>query len=560
MEEIDREAVITRRMVDAMEAGELLALTRRHAELLGERFPKRAEHFYAPEITDLPHLLRRLYRMDPEGFREMVGEQCGRDYLAGRLWAAVLLSHGGTLPEEALRRLERTLPKALLKVEEKELNGPEGPYIEIREHPGDVDSALFWEVSDAARQLWTGQDYHYRWTRCGQLSKALELREKWLRCSHTDSAGRLYKMGWTPLDVTLSYLLGAVDSTYFAPVDPDCAAEAARRDPLTAEKLLDPDCYRAWFKEEFHPSYFMDMARAWGELLFLHAGWTDTAPLERGHRLKKVAGWYREILERLGDPLWAQKVLEKDLTAAGLLPGPAALNYEGAKLAKKQRLALVQAMVCQYLWRFDDLAAAAAAVSGEALTGLLWGVYAGDRLTRAFLLDGQGDACGEDGGALKLSPEDRVGIVTPEELTRKQLGLWKKRLKAAGAKPLIRQLSLPAEAPDFGAFEDVVTRNITVFTAAGKWGMDMPHQPSHCRADLLDPLHGYGARIWFERIWSGSEYSCDEAAVRGVCFYRMDGAAFRDYLPRRALVPPEAVPRRFAVLAGAAFRQVSGLK
>ena len=138
MEEIDREAVITRRMVDAMEAGELLALTRRHAELLGERFPRRAEHFYAPEITDLPHLLRRLYRMDPEGFREMVGEQCGRDYLAGRLWAAVLLSHGGTLPEGALRRLERTLPEALLKVEEKELNGPKGPYIEIREHPGDV--------------------------------------------------------------------------------------------------------------------------------------------------------------------------------------------------------------------------------------------------------------------------------------------------------------------------------------------------------------------------------------------------------------------------------------
>jgi len=74
VEEIDREAVITRRMVDAMEAGELLALTRRHAELLGERFPRRAEHFYAPEITDLPHLLRRLCRMDPEGFREMVGE------------------------------------------------------------------------------------------------------------------------------------------------------------------------------------------------------------------------------------------------------------------------------------------------------------------------------------------------------------------------------------------------------------------------------------------------------------------------------------------------------
>ena len=122
MEEIGREAVITRRMADELDHGALLALTRRHAELLGERFPRRAEDFYAPEITDLPHLLRRLCRMDPEGFREMVGKQCRRDYLAGRLWAAVLLAHGGTLPEEALRRLEQTLPKALLKVEEKELD------------------------------------------------------------------------------------------------------------------------------------------------------------------------------------------------------------------------------------------------------------------------------------------------------------------------------------------------------------------------------------------------------------------------------------------------------
>lgn len=31
-------------------------------------------------------------------------------------------------------------------------------------------------------------------------------------------------------------------------------------------------------------------------------------------------------------------------------------------------------------------------------------------------------------------------------------------------------------------------------------------------------------------------------------------------LPRRALVPPEALPIRFVSLAGAAFRQAAGLK
>lgn len=561
MDDREREEVITRRMAEGMDEEALLALVRRHAELLGERFPRRAENFYAPEITDLPHLLRRLCALDRSRYRGMVGEQCRRDYLAGRLWAAVLLGEGGTLPDGALERLERTLPKALLKVEEKERKGARGPYIEIMEYPGDVDSALFWEVSEPARQLWENQKYHYRRTRCGQLSQALNLREKWLRASHAGSAEVLYSLGWEPLDVMLSYLTGAVDSTYFAPVDPDCAAEAAGRDRETAVRLLDPDNYRTWFREEFHPSYFLDMARAWGELLYLHAGWTDTAPLERGHRLKKAAGFYREILERQRNPLWARGELEKELTAAGLLPGGAVLDWDSPKTAKKQRLALTRALVCGYQWRFDALRAAlAAAEKAETFTGLLWGVYAEDRLVRAFLLNEQGAAWGEDGEILDLPAEARVGLAVPSELGKEQLKHWKKRLKEAGAKPVIRPLSLPRSAPDFGDFADTVTKNITIFTASGKWGMDMPHQPSHCRSDLLDPLHGFGARIWFEQAWSGSEYSCDEIAVRGVDFYRLDGATFGDYLPRRALVSPEDLPERFAVLAGAAFGQIAGVK
>lgn len=547
MEEMDRETVITRRMADELDDGALLALVRRHAGLLGERFPKRAEDLYAPEITDLPRLLRRLYRMDPERFREMTAEQCRRDYMAGMLWAAVLLSEGETLPEESLRRLERTLPKALVR--------------EVGAMSSSVDSALLWEVSAPARQLWTGQwlEEHGQSDRCHLLSRALALRAEWLRVSHTDSAAQLYTLGWTPLDVMLAYLTGAVSSTYYAPVDPDCAADAAARDRETAVRLMDPDSYEVFFEGHFHPSCYMEMAKAWTELLYLHGGWTDTAPLERGHRLKKMAAFYSSTLERLQDPLWAQRELEQELTAVGLLPAEAAPDWDSPRLAKKQRLALTKALVCRYLWRLDTLRAAlAASERPETFTGLLWGAYREDRLVQAFLLDGRGQARGEDGEALALPPEDRVGLAVPSELTREQLGLWKKRLKEA--KPLIRQLSLPAEAPDFGAFADAVTKNITVFTVSGKWGMDMPRQPSHCRADLLDPLHGYGARIWFERAWSGSEYACDEVRIHGVDFYRMDGALFGDCLPRRAVVAPAELPKRFRVLAGAAFRQMAGIK
>ena len=91
-------AVITRREIDAMSGQELMALVRRHAKLLGERFPKKSENFFCPDIQDEPALLRKLYRLDPERFVRLVLEQNKREYLAGGHWAAVLLSQGSVPP------------------------------------------------------------------------------------------------------------------------------------------------------------------------------------------------------------------------------------------------------------------------------------------------------------------------------------------------------------------------------------------------------------------------------------------------------------------------------
>ena len=167
-------------------------------------------------------------------------------------------------------------------------------------------------------------------------------------------------------------------------------------------------------------------------------------------------------------------------------------------------------------------------------------------------------AWGEDGQPMSLPPDGQIGLVTPMELDKKQLSVWKKRLKEAGAKQPIRQLTLPVVLPDFGAFEGVVTKHITIYSTAGKWGLDMGVLPRRCRADLLDPLHGYGARIWFDDVWDGPEYSGDEVTVLGVEFYRMDPIPFQDCLPRRAVISPETLPLRFTSIAGAAFRQLAG--
>lgn len=267
------------------------------------------------------------------------------------------------------------------------------------------------------------------------------------------------------------------------------------------------------------------------------------------------------VLERLWNPGWPQRDFEEELKKVGLLISEAHPDWDSPKLAKLQRLALTRAMVCHYQWRAGELRSAlAAAPKPEIFTALVWGVYQEDRLEKVFLLDGTGTAWGEDGAPFPLPDDAQVGLVVPAEMTKGQLALWKKRLKETGVKSPIRQLTIPPQLPEWGEFEGAVTRHITVYTVSGKWGLDMGALSRHCRADLLDPLHGYGARITFEAVWNGPEYNEEDVSVSDVTFYHMDPLPFEDYLPQRAVVPPEKLPARFVCLAGAAFRQLAGLK
>lgn len=323
---------------------------------------------------------------------------------------------------------------------------------------------------------------------------------------------------------------------------------------------MDPDQYRAYFDGELHPSYDFLMAKMWTELLYFHSGWTDRSPLEKGHRLKKTAAFYREVLEQLHCPEHPRRTFEAELRHAGLLPTEESLDWSSPKLAKRQRLALTKALVCHYLWRLRDLLDALSAGKPEPFTALVWGLYQDNRLTTAFMLDASGATWDQNGQPVTLSAEGKVGLVSTTELDKKQLTLWKKRVKAAGGKPFIRQLSLPAAPIDFKDLEGTVTRHITIYSATGKWGMDMGLRASHCRADLTDPLHGYGARVQFDRVWNGSEYNSNDVTILGTEFYHMDAIPFGDCIPLRAVVPPESLPPRFTVAASAAFRQLAGIK
>ena len=82
---------------------------------------------------------------------------------------------------------------------------------------------------------------------------------------------------------------------------------------------------------------------------------------------------------------------------------------------------------------------------------------------------------------------------------------------------------------------------------------------SHCRADLTDPLHGFGARIRFDRVWNSPGYNSDDVTLLGAEFYRLGPILFGDRFPLRVVIPPESLPLRFTA-ASAALRQLAGNK
>ena len=555
--EKDRKTAITNAEIDAMTNEELLRLAKLRGPYIGRWSRSVKEDHYHDRVLDVPHFLRRLLQVHPKQFTRTLAKLA---YPESAQWSAVALSQG--LGVHNLSVIERDMPPKLARIEVKEMRGSGGPYQLVMEHSYSLSSALLLEVSAAARQIWTDQypQYRFQKTRCDQLAAAMVLRECWLQKSHGETARLFYQLGWKPLDVMLAWLIGDY-TTFGESIDPACAAEAAREDPETAVWLLDPDHYRAYFTDQFHFSYDSLMAQAWTTFLYCYCGWTDFAPLEKGHRLKRMNAHYQATLERCRTPDWARLELEKELRTTGLLASETPPDWSSPKLAKAQRLALTKALVCHYQWRASDLLAAlAAAEQPEVFTSLLWGVYREDQLETAFLLNRDGIASGENGQPVDLPADARVGLAATTELDKKQLALWKKRVKDAGGKPPIRQLSIPVQPLDFSDIGGRNTKHITIYTVSGKWGLDMGDLPGHERADLLDPIHGYGARIFFDGVSNGPEYNNDDVMVHGAAFYRLEGMPFGDCLPQRAVVSPEELPARFVSMAGAAFKQLAGLK
>ena len=58
---------------------------------------------------------------------------------------------------------------------------------------------------------------------------------------------------------------------------PSSSPESLTSSP-TAVWLLDPDHYRAYFTDQFHPAYDSLMAQAWTTFLYCYCGWTDFPP------------------------------------------------------------------------------------------------------------------------------------------------------------------------------------------------------------------------------------------------------------------------------------------
>lgn len=304
--EKDRKTAITNAEVDAMTNEELLRLAKTRGKYIDRWTRGFHEDYYCDRVLDVPHFLRRLLQVHPKQFTRILDKLT---YPDSAHWSAVALSQG--LGVHNLSVMERRIPSGFL------------------------DSALLLEVSAVARQVWTDQypQYYFQETKCHQLVRAMVMRKYWLQKSHGETARLFYQLGWKPLDVMLAWIIGDY-TTAGEPIDPDCAAEAAREDPETAVWLLDLDHYRAYFTDQFHPAYDSVMAQAWTTFLYCYCGWTDFAPLEKGHRLKRMNAHYQATLERCRTPDWARLELEKELRKTGLLTSETPPGLEQSQAGK----------------------------------------------------------------------------------------------------------------------------------------------------------------------------------------------------------------------------------
>ena len=466
--------------------------------------------------------------------------------------------------EDILTKIEQVMPKYCVprkfKTEERQ------SLDEGSETQNDWRS-LFFELSPSVRMFWEERYKNYI-NPNGKYQALLgftDMRERFLQVSHESSTELLYSVGWKPMDTMCAYLLGMITNRMYN-LSPDAVRAAVRLDQEAAVRLLDKKVLGEVIIHH-HFSYQTDWQRIWMEFLYLFCDFENQTFLHTEHKTKKLKQQCRIICEKLDNPDYEQRELDKTLRTCALLP----LQEEPAdipdkKFEKKQKAALLKAFVCNYQWSYPDWEKMKDNPASQTMVrNLLWGYYQNGELQKAFALKEEGQTADENGEAVSCEffskEQDRIGLVHPEELPESELNFWKKYARKSKWKQPFPQLKIPVcrGQYDLTGFSGAQVTQLFMITAAGKWGLyqgsDKNQYMSYHMADLL---HGYGAQLTFDGIWRGPEYGPEIITIDKVIFYRFHHFQLWDHVPESLVCAPEELPARFVSTALAAFRGIIG--
>lgn len=232
----------------------------------------------------------------------------------------------------------------------------------------------------------------------------------------------------------------------------------------------------------------------------------------------------------------------------------------------------MQAFVAGYTWNgreWTDTFTSGWNVQEGVAETLLWGRYHDEQLTGAFRYTDE-HPVDEAGVVLRISPDDRIRLVHPVELSEKQLKTWRKLFRENKIKQFLPQLSsscvtiFPDEMNGTTCNRWFGCKNmeLTVITAAGKWAMrqGQTSRGSYICFHIIDDVHGIGAQIRFDRLWGGPEYNTETIVFREAVFYQLPQGDIMvsDEIPEVLRLQPATLPRRFINCVVTAFDSMAG--
>lgn len=189
-------------------------------------------------------------------------------------------------------------------------------------------------------------------------------------------------------------------------------------------------------------------------------------------------------------------------------------------------------------------------------TGLIWGVYDGDKLTGTFRYMEDGTFNTVDEEEYTLPEQASITLVHPIELAEDVLSGWKEQLDDYEIVQPIPQLTAPIivlEEKDTNG--NKITRYNGSIVKSGKIsGMAKKHNMvrgevwdagSYTCFHLVDKYLNMAAQLNFEYMYMGQEYN-DDVTLGDVVLYRMGEDQTTDDEPKsNVILSPESVPARF---------------